>query len=310
MESDQQTQDEDNDSSIGITDGQDAAESESESEANGAAESTVPARRSNRNRKPPTWQRTGEFVMSQKNGSDFDQNDDWSDHSFSSDTDMEEKERNTESTLGNLGSQASEIDGGFWSDTLCDVDIGSFEEVTGPIHNIEPGSSILHYFFLMLSEAFFPNIIRADLSVRSPERTRRRWYDAKMIFKEYLYLSLKTFSSVFDVQYDFFSAGNQGVKDTMTCGRHSKLSQYFHVNDNTTQVQPVTPQYDSSHRLHKVRPMLEHLWGNFRSCMKQQKHLAIDEGMVHTRATLCETVYASKTCQGGLKVKPLSYHCI
>lgn len=65
-ESDQEAQDEDHDSRIGITDGQDAAESESESEANGAVESPVPARRSNRDRQPPTWQRTGEFVMSQK----------------------------------------------------------------------------------------------------------------------------------------------------------------------------------------------------------------------------------------------------
>lgn len=38
--------------------------------------------------------------------------------------------------------------------------------------------------------------------------------------------------------------GNQGFKDCMTRNRFTMLSRYLHVNDNSTQGAPGSPQYD------------------------------------------------------------------
>uniref|UniRef100_A0A8W8JDB0 DDE Tnp4 domain-containing protein n=1 Tax=Magallana gigas TaxID=29159 RepID=A0A8W8JDB0_MAGGI len=63
--------------------------------------------------------------------------------------------------------------------------------------------------------------------------------------------------------------GNQGFKDTMSRSRFWRLTEYLHLNDNTTQGPVGSPEYDW---LHKIRPLIEMTWRNFqRSLIRSDK---------------------------------------
>ena len=73
-----------------------------------------------------------------------------SDHSFSSETDSEVEEQDTESTLNDLDSQASSVrDRNFWSDVIEDMEVPEFIEPTGPTHHLPSDATPLQYFLLM-----------------------------------------------------------------------------------------------------------------------------------------------------------------
>lgn len=87
---------------------------------------------------------------SSDSGSDFEMNDLDSDHSFSSETDSEVEEQDTESTLNDLDSQASSVrDRNFWSDVIEDMEVPEFIEPTGPTHHLPSDATPLQYFLLM-----------------------------------------------------------------------------------------------------------------------------------------------------------------
>lgn len=84
---------------------------------------------------------------SSDSGSDFEMNDLDSDHSFSSETDSEVEEQDTESTLNDLDSQASSVrDRNFWSDVIEDMEVPEFIEPTGPTHHLPSDATLCNIF--------------------------------------------------------------------------------------------------------------------------------------------------------------------
>ena len=102
-------------------------------------------------------------------GSDIDLN---GEGSFSSDTDSDDDQTGTGDTQSSLGTYSSEIsdpeEDDFWSSDLTPVCIASFDEDSGPNHELSPNDPILNYFYLMFSENFFDVI--ADETNRYAEQ--------------------------------------------------------------------------------------------------------------------------------------------
>ena len=100
-------------------------------------------------------------------GSDIDLN---GEGSFSSDTDSDDDQTGTGDTQSSLGTYSSEISDpeDFWSSDLTPVCIASFDEDSGPNHELSPNDPILNYFYLMFSENFFDVI--ADETNRYAEQ--------------------------------------------------------------------------------------------------------------------------------------------
>ena len=92
-----------------------------------------------------------------ESGSDFDQNDSFSDHSFESDTDSEQGEEDaTQSSIGTLGSDASDVaEPDFWSEHLLNVEVSDFTEEVGPTHCLTGASTFLDYFLLVFPLSLF-----------------------------------------------------------------------------------------------------------------------------------------------------------
>ncbi|XP_061162704.1 uncharacterized protein LOC133171929 [Saccostrea echinata] len=94
--------------------------------------------------------------------------------------------------------------------------------------------------------------------------------------------------------------GNQGFKECMTRNRFTKLSQYLHLNDNSKEGAPGSPQYD---RLHKLRTLVNATREAFKKYYRPGKCQSIDEGMVRYKGHHYARQYTpSKPIKRGLKV--------
>lgn len=69
----------------------------------------------------------------------------------------------------------------------------------------------------------------------------------------------------------------KGVSDTMTCNRYEKLLEMIHFNDNSTMLSREDPQYD---KLHKIRPLIEHLNSVNSRVYNPSQTLSVDESMI------------------------------
>ena len=89
------------------------------------------------------------MISLNESGSDFEQDDSCSDHSFDSETDSEE-DMATQSSLGTLDSDSSQVtDPDFWSDQLTDIELTEFAEPIGPTHTLPKDAPVLEFFRLV-----------------------------------------------------------------------------------------------------------------------------------------------------------------
>ncbi|KAF8781800.1 PiggyBac transposable element-derived protein like [Argiope bruennichi] len=71
--------------------------------------------------------------------------------------------------------------------------------------------------------------------------------------------------------------GQQIISQVMTCKRFKKITETIHVNDNETALPRDNPYND---KLHKVRPLIEHLNKKIAEAFKPSSVLAIDESII------------------------------
>lgn len=206
---------------------------------------------------------------------------------FSSDTDSESDSQETQSSLCTLDSQLSDIGDDFWSSDLHDVEIAEFGEDHGPCHTLDPKDHVYRYFQLMLPSAIFGKIAEetnkyAAQTAESTGQPDPDWVptdetEVRAYFGLWILMGINQSPDIHMYWSDNKYIGNQGFKDCMTRNRFTMLSRYLHVNDNSTQGAPGSPQYD---RLHKIRPLITSTREAFKKYYKPGKCQSIDEGMV------------------------------
>ena len=94
--------------------------------------------------------------------------------------------------------------------------------------------------------------------------------------------------------------GNAGIQNVMSCNRYQKLSQYFHVSDCASEVPRDHPQHD---RLHKVRPVINHIARTFKCTYHLSREVTVDEAMVKFAGKLSFRQYMpAKPIKRGIKI--------
>lgn len=73
--------------------------------------------------------------------------------------------------------------------------------------------------------------------------------------------------------------GFEAIKQVMTLYKFEEIRQIIHFNNNEQHKPTTQPQHD---RLHKLRPVIDHLNEKF-SCVPMQQRLSIDEQMCATK---------------------------
>lgn len=74
--------------------------------------------------------------------------------------------------------------------------------------------------------------------------------------------------------------GNETIANTMTVNEFEKIRRYLHFNTNSSMLPKDHPQHD---RLHKIRPLLTHLFNKF-STIPREECLSLDEQICATKA--------------------------
>ena len=94
---------------------------------------------------------------------------------------------------------------------------------------------------------------------------------------------------------------NDGITAVFTRDRYKKMSQYFHLNDNTKQKKKGEDGYDI---LYKIRPILDMCTTTFQTVVKPAKELSVDEGMIKYKGRVSFLQYMpKKPVKRGIKVR-------
>ena len=94
--------------------------------------------------------------------------------------------------------------------------------------------------------------------------------------------------------------GVRGIMAVMSRSRFKKITQYFHINDNTTAVARGERGYDP---LHKIRPLLSATSNSFARRYRPGRDLSIDEAMVAFKGrSFMKQYMPAKPVKWGFKV--------
>ena len=84
---------------------------------------------------------------------------------------------------------------------------------------------------------------------------------------------------------------NDNFSSIMSSRRFELILKFFHLNDSETQPMREDPNFD---KLYKVRPFLDIVLENFKSCYQPHQHISIDESVISYRGRLSFVQYLPK----------------
>lgn len=97
------------------------------------------------------------------------------------------------------------------------------------------------------------------------------------------------------------------ISSLLPSKRFSWLLGHLHVNDNNQLLLRTDPKFD---KLHKIRPMLDHLQNRFVDCFKLSQNVSIDESMIRFKGRSSLKQYLpKKPIKRGYKVWMLADQC-
>ena len=197
-----------------------------------------------------------------------------------------------------------------FSERLSNVNIPQFSEPTGPRHALLSGASELSFLMLLFTADIILNIVdqtnrfaaqcQADRAVRDPS-----WYDTTIEeMKAYLGMNILMGIHVLPQIGNYWSSddylGVHGIMAVMSRSRFKKITQYLHINDNTTAVARGERGYDP---LHKIRPLLSATSNSFARRYRPGRDLSIDEAMVAFKGrSFMKQYMPAKPVKWGFKV--------
>ena len=92
---------------------------------------------------------------------------------------------------------------------------------------------------------------------------------------------------------------NNNFSSVMSSRRFELLMRFLHLNNSNAQPRRGEPGYD---KLYKVRPFLDIVLENFKSCYQPFQHISIDESMISFKGRLCFVQYLpNKPHKWGIK---------
>jgi hypothetical protein len=176
-----------------------------------------------------------------------------------------------------------------WTRDLHDVLVQDFIDLgpIGPLHNLTGEALALDYFHLIWGTEIYNILVRETNRYANQRQDEagahdKYWTDVTVNeMKAYISINITMGIHSLPEQIQYWSEdpslGVDAVRKLMQKNRLKKISQYLHTNDNSMAIPYGQPGHD---RLHKVRPLLHILTGNFRWCYKPHRELSIDEAMV------------------------------
>ncbi|XP_023026106.2 piggyBac transposable element-derived protein 3 [Leptinotarsa decemlineata] len=151
-------------------------------------------------------------------------------------------------------------------------------ELATDIRKLESPYDFFTYFF---SKELFDKIVEETNLFSVQKKPERPTVFTDIDIKQYIgivtYMSLANMPNTRSFWSDDLRFSN--IADVMPVNKFEKIRQYIHFNDNDAFIPPDRPGHD---RLHKIRPLVDHLNKKCSSVALEQ-HLSIDEQMCSTK---------------------------
>lgn len=199
-----------------------------------------------------------------------------------------------------------------WTDQLAPINVREFTEAAGPKHDLPPGSHPINFFNLLFEDNFFQTVAdETNLYATQMQQNRPdpRW-EPTTCDEMRAFFSLQIIMGIHQLpEYSLYWADDKclnvpGVSEVMTKARYEKLTQYFHLVDNTRQPANDSPDYDP---LYKVRPLINMVNRNFLAHYTPGREVSIDEAMIGFKGrTMLKQYMPAKPTKWGIKVWQLS----
>ena len=190
--------------------------------------------------------------------------------------------------------------------------MGDFNEEPGPKL---PASldvnraSCLDFFWLLFHPAMFVHMARHTNNYARWKQTNGTPNDKWVETNEWemrAFVGINILMGINQMpEYDMYWSsntflGNIGIQNVMTCNRFQKLCQCFHVSDRVLEPPRASPNSD---RLHKIRPIIDHVSRTFMESYELSKEIAVDEAMVRFAGKLSFKQYIpAKPIKRGIKI--------
>ena len=183
-----------------------------------------------------------------------------------------------------------------WSKEFTDIGMEPLAvNDVGPRHHLSYMSSVLKFFYLMVSELFFFTMVDATNSyARFKNPNDARWEEVTLEEMN-AFVGLQIFMGIHSP-----GLGVPLFKNTIPRWRFEKLKQYFHISDRASELSRGHPNFD---KLQKVRPILNLLSKTFCDFYVPGRYLSVDKAMCAFRGRISFLQYMPlKLIKRGIKV--------
>ncbi|KAK7105748.1 piggyBac transposable element-derived protein 4-like [Littorina saxatilis] len=199
-----------------------------------------------------------------------------------------------------------------WSDRTTPVQPKKFDvgvTPVGPQHDLPPDAAEYDYFSLLIPEPFWEDIA-TQTNLYAAQKQAQKGADKNwtpttgsemklFIFIQYMFGIHRMPDTAMYWSSDPLLRV-PAIADVMSRNRFQKLSQYFHLNDNSKAVPKGQPGHDA---LFKVRPLLDMVTNNCRAHYNPGRDISIDEAMIKFNGRLTFKQYIKgKPNPWGIKV--------
>lgn len=197
-----------------------------------------------------------------------------------------------------------------WTDHLSNIPVDDFTAQAGFLIDVGIDPKADNFFSFMFGEDLFDRIVvetnrYARQKLAGNEQRLGRWRDVnkdemKAYFGICVIMGLNILPKVANYWSSDVFLGNEAIKRVMPKNRFEEISQYFHLNDSTSEPARGEENYD---RLYKCRPALTMILRNVQRCYFPTKNISIDEGMIAFKGRLSFRQYLpAKPTKYGIKV--------
>lgn len=184
----------------------------------------------------------------------------------------------------------------------------AFDEFSGTVNELDAASNPFDFFQLIFDDDTFDMI--ADETNRYASQCQREKPDSK--WQEVSAKEIKLFIAInilmgivkLDAFEDYWSTDQRlhqsSIASLMSRNRYERINRYLHLNNTEQAVPRGQPGHD---KLHKVRPLLEHVRQKFAALYKPGCSVSIDEAMIKYNGRLLFKQYMKgKPTPWGIKV--------
>lgn len=218
-------------------------------------------------------------------------------------SEISSEDEDEDTAMGTIGA-GDAAPGTNWKKDLTSPEVEPFSEYVGPNFQFSPDLKELDFFHMIFPESLL-KVMADQTNLKAAQSPPDKIWSDTDISEMKVFLAINILMAILDLpSYKMYWSTDwlttTSVPRLMARSRFEKLCQYFHVNDNSQNLDRNHPEYD---KLFKVRPIYNKVLNQCQMIYSPAEYQAIDEAMVAFRGRLSFKQYLPlKPTKFGIKI--------